>query len=63
MDKTKYLNTAQTAQYFGVQPATVLNWQKQNKLPCLVIGKTRRFSIADIESFIRENSTGHEETI
>ena len=25
----KYLNTAQTAQYFGVTTATIRNWQRQ----------------------------------
>ena len=56
----KYLNTAQTAQYFGVTTATICNWQRQHLLPCLKIGKTRRFALADIETFERENRTGHE---
>lgn len=58
--KQKYFNTAQTAQYFGVTTATVLNWQRQHLLPCLRIGKTRRFALSDIEAFERENRTGHE---
>ena len=56
----KYLNTAQTAQYFGVTTATIRNWQRQQLLPCLKIGKTRRFALSDIQNFERENRTAHE---
>ena len=54
----KYLNTAQTAKYFGVTTATILNWQRQQILPCLRIGRTRRFALSDIQEFERENRTG-----
>ena len=56
----KYLNTAQTARYFGVTTATILNWQRQQILPCLRIGRTRRFALSDIQAFERENRTAHE---
>ena len=56
----KYLNTKEAAQHFSVTRATILNWEKRGLIACLKIGKTRRFSLADIEAFERENRTGHE---
>ena len=52
MDK-KYLNTADTARYFSVTTATVLNWEKNGLIACLKIGKTRRFALSDIQAFER----------
>ncbi len=62
MTERTYLTTKELAERFNVSVSTIYAWSKQKLIPCLHFGKTRRFSIADIESFIRENSTGHEET-
>ena len=49
----KYLNTKDTATYFGVTTATLLNWEKHGLIACLRLGKTRRFALSDIQKFER----------
>ena len=58
---TQYLTTKETAEHFNVTVKTVYNWEKRGLIPCLRIGRTRRFALSDIEEFEeRSRTTGHE---
>ena len=55
-----YLTTKQVAERFNVSIQTIHNWLRQQLIPCLIVGKTRRFALSDIQNFERKNRTDHE---
>lgn len=54
----KLLRVKETAELLGVNPATLRKWDKEGKLPAVMISKhgDRRYNIEDIEKFINKRS-------
>jgi len=47
---SEYLTTRELATALNVSPATIGDWVRQGKIPVIVIGRTRRFRLSDVES-------------
>ena len=56
MNLSNYLRTSQAAEFLGVSPGTVRNWEKQGKLRAHKLPQNgyRLFLKADLESVLRE---------
>ena len=46
------LDAGQVAQLLGVRRSTVEDWGRRGELPCVRLGKHRRFLRADVEAFV-----------
>ena len=56
MNLSDYLRTSQAAEFLGVSPGTVRNWEKQGKLRAHKLPQNgyRLFLKADLEAVLRE---------
>lgn len=56
-DKLKLLKIREAAEILGVNPETLRRWDKEGKLPAIIVSKRgdRRYKPEDIEKFIEKN--------
>ena len=48
------LSAEEVAEYFGVTTTTVYRWCKEERIPCLKIGKHWRVRREELEAFLKE---------
>jgi excisionase family DNA binding protein len=51
MENKKFLTVKQAEDRYGISKWTLYLWAAQGKLPSYKIGKLRRFSVDDLDSF------------
>ena len=56
--KKRLLNIEEASQYLGISKGSLykLNWQR--RIPVVKIGKSLRFDIQDLETWIQESKVG-----
>ena len=59
-EMTKLLNRKEAAAYLGVRPETLAVWHctGRYKLPVVKVGRSVRYRMADLESWIAERTVG-----
>ena len=54
----RLLDDREAAAFLNVKPSWVGEAARQGRLPCIMLGRYRRFDRADLETWIEEQKTG-----
>jgi excisionase family DNA binding protein len=56
MIEKRYLEIRELAEYLGISVNTIYSWISQRKIPHKKLGRLVRFSVEEIDEWVKQNS-------